>query len=321
MLDRSQLEAFAAIVEHQSFERAANALNITRGAISLRIKALEETLSAVLLVRNRPVLPTVAGEVLLRHVNAVRLLEQDVYRQFAPEGGRHQRARLAVAVNADSLASWFSACTQGLLEALPVALEVLVEDQDHTGPMLIRGEVVGCVCSESKPAQGFEAIRLGTMEYRCVATPAFAQRHFPNGLTVHELCSAPAILFNRKDSLHDDFLKMLFGVEPRQYPRHYFPSPVALLSAIQSGNGYGLVPIQQAQGPLATGELVDLCLKRGLSIPLFWHHWQQEPPLARQVTDFIVRFARAALAFSETPDASPHETESAAKPRARIGAG
>lgn len=300
MLDRDQLEAFAAVVEHQSFERAAAALSITRGAISQRIKLLEEALSAVLLIRDRPVLPTVSGEILLRHVKAVRLLEQEVYREIAPPGTILERARLAVAVNADSLATWFGACSATLLQALPVALEVLVEDQDHTWPMLLRGEVVGCVCTEPKPAQGFDAIRLGMMVYRCVATPAFAQTHFPHGLRTHEAVTVPAVVFNRKDALHDEFLNLLFGVDIERYTKHYFPSPSALLNAIRMGSGYGVVPSDQAQALLDSGQLVDLAPSTPLQVPLYWHHWRQEPYLAQRVTEFITLSARQALVSVST---------------------
>jgi hypothetical protein len=68
MLDRDQLETFAIVVEQQSFDRAANVLSITRGAVSQRIKALEESLSTVQGRRERPVAATHAGEVLPRHV-------------------------------------------------------------------------------------------------------------------------------------------------------------------------------------------------------------------------------------------------------------
>ena len=58
MLDRDQLETFATVVEQQSFDRAASVLSITRGAVSQRIKALEESLSTVLVKRERPVAAT-----------------------------------------------------------------------------------------------------------------------------------------------------------------------------------------------------------------------------------------------------------------------
>ena len=313
MLDRFQLEAFAAVAEYGSFERAADALHITRGAVSQRITALEEALSAVLLIRGRPALPTAAGEIVLRHVKAVRLLEHDIYVGLKARPLRHERTPIAIAVNADSLATWFPACSDALLEQLPVALEIIVDDQDHTSNILSRGEVTGCISTQTEPAQSFSTTFLGDMEYRCAAAPAFAQRYFPQGLTVHDAKSAPAILFNRKDSIHDAFLKAMFGVELRQYPRHYFPSPVALLTAIQRGNGYGLVPLQQAQALLASGQLVDLSPGLGLSIPLFWHHWQQEPLLARQVTELVVSFARAVLALPEQASASPHDVQGTAQ--------
>lgn len=304
MLDRFQLEAFATVAEYGSFEQAANALHITRGAVSQRIKALEEALSTVLLVRERPALPTAAGEVVLRHVKALRLLEHDVYVSLKLRTSGHERTPIAIAVNSDSLATWFDRCSEALLQQLPVALEINVDDQDHTRHMLTRGDVTGCISTESRPSQGFNAISLGSMMYRCAATPAFAQQYFPRGLTSHDARSAPAVLFNRKDSLHDTFLKSMFGVELKQFPRHYFPSPAALLNAIRSGHGYGLVPAQQAEELFASGQLVDLAPQDGLCIPLFWHHWQQEPPLARQVTEFVVEFARAELGQTDPRERS-----------------
>jgi len=315
MLNRDQLEAFAAVVEYQSFERAATAISITRGAISQRIKLLEEALCVVLLIRDRPVLPTAAGESLLRHVKTVRMLEQEVYRQIAPHGKGQERIRLAVAVNADSLATWFSACSAEVLQLLPVALEVLVEDQDHTWSMLLRGDVVGCVSTEPKPAQGFEVVELGAMEYRCVATSAFAQIHFPQGLRANEVASVPAVVFNRKDALHEEFLKLLFGVTMERYVKHYFPSPSALLNAIRMSGGYGVVPEEQARGFLGSGELVDLAPSTPLRVPLYWHHWRQESPLVHRITSLIVQSARHALLF----DAANH-TGSHNKPLTAINA-
>jgi LysR family transcriptional regulator (chromosome initiation inhibitor) len=80
---RQQLEAFAAVIEFQHFGRAATALNITRGAVSQRIKALEEAFGTPLLVRDGGV-PTPAGEVLIRHIQMLRSLEADTLQQLKP---------------------------------------------------------------------------------------------------------------------------------------------------------------------------------------------------------------------------------------------
>ncbi|MBN9206135.1 HTH-type transcriptional regulator ArgP [Methylibium petroleiphilum] len=304
MLDRDQLETFATVAEVQSFERAAALLNITRGAVSQRIKALEESLTTVLLMREKPITPTAAGEVLLRHVKALRLLEGATLGELKPQPGPRVPVPLAIAVNADSLATWFPRALWELLLRRQVALEIVTDDQDHTSGRLARGEVIGCIATDAKPATGFSAECLGAMEYRCYATPDFAAEYFPNGLNVQAVLTAPAILFNRKDSLHDDFLKRQFGFAVDRYPRHYLPSPMALLEGVAVGVGYGLVPSLQAAAAAERGELVDLASDAPVLVDLYWHHWELEPPLSREITDLVVNHAKTQLLAREAPQAA-----------------
>ncbi|MCV0437564.1 MULTISPECIES: HTH-type transcriptional regulator ArgP [unclassified Hydrogenophaga] len=295
MLDREQLETFAVVIEQQSFEKAATALSITRGAVSQRIKALEESLSTVLVLRDRPISPTSAGEVLLRYVKALRVMEGSALQELTPQPKLHAPIPLSIAVNADSLATWFPAVLKELLLSHLVALEVVADDQDHTSQLLCRGEVIGCISTAPKAADGFIAERLGAMEYRCYATPEFASRAFPDGLTVPAVLAAPAVLFNRKDSLHDDFLKSRFGFSIDRYTKHFLPSPVALLEGVAMGAGYGLVPSSQARPLVESGQLVDLCPQHTVMVDLYWHHWELEPPLAHDVTALIVKVAHREL--------------------------
>ena len=179
MLDRDQLETFATVAEEQSFERAAMKLNVTRGAVSQRIKTLEGSLATVLLVREHPVTPTPAGEILLRHVQAMRLLEGAALNELMPTPRPNLPVALAIAVNADSLATWFQKVLQQILLKPQTTIEVISDDQDHTSARLARGEVIGCISTDAKPAVGFLAESLGAMTYRCCAMPAFAAKHFP----------------------------------------------------------------------------------------------------------------------------------------------
>lgn len=295
MLDREQLETFATIIEQGNFEKAAITLNVTRGAVSQRIKALEESLSSVLLVRDKPVVPTDAGEVLLRYVKALRLFEDAALAELVPALSPRCPVPLAIAVNADSLATWFPKLLWPLLLKRRIALEVVADDQDHTVSRLARGEVIGCISTESKPAVGFVADALGEMEYRCYATPEFAAEYFPDGLSAAAVLSAPAILFNRKDSLHDEFLEELFRFRIERYVRHYLPSPSALLDAINAGVGYGLVPSVQARSAIHSGMLIDLAPDNAVFVKLYWHHWVAEPPQAKEITELIVTEGRRVL--------------------------
>lgn len=306
MLDRDQLETFATVAEEQSFERAASLLNITRGAVSQRIKGLEESLAVVLLVREKPVSPTPAGEILLRHVKTLRLLEGGTMRELTPQPGPRSPVPLAIAVNADSLATWFAGALWRLLLERRIALEIVTDDQDHTPARLARGEVIGCISTDAKPAAGFRAECLGAMEYRCYAAPAFAREFFPSGLSVTGVLAAPAILFNRKDSLHGDFLTARFGRVIERYPRHYLPSPLTLMEGIAAGVGYGLLPSLQAAPLAERGALTCLAPDLPLRIELFWHHWEFEPPISRDITAVVVAHAQAQLLPMSPPGTSTH---------------
>jgi len=291
IFDRQQLEAFAAVVEMRHFGEAAAALNITRGAVSLRIKALEATVGSPLVVRDGNT-PTPAGEVLLRHIRVLKILESDTQRQIKPMDG--MRPRVAIAVNADSLATWFEAAAWEIAER-NVALELIVDDQDHTLPLLAKGEAIGCVSTSNDPPTGFLAEPVGMMEYECVANLAFAAQFFPQGLGLRGVLAAPAVLYNRKDRLHAQFLEQFLDFEVRSYATHYFPSPSALLAAIVKGIGYGLVPSLQAKPLIDAGKLIRLAPDHKVEVNLYWHHWETAPSSAQAVSELVVRHARRAL--------------------------
>ena len=294
VFDRQQLETFAVVIELGHFGRAANALNITRGAVSQRINALEASLGTPLLVREGAV-PTPAGEALLRHIQLLRTLEAETLKQIKPEAS--DRTRVAIAVNADSLATWFESVACDIAED-EFVLELIVDDQDHTLPLLARGEAMGGVSTESAAPIGFVAEHIGAMEYECVASPSFAKVHFPHGLTLHRILAVPAVLFNRKDGLHGKFLKSLLGFPVSGYSMHYFPSPGALLAAIQAGVGYGLVPCLQARPLTDSGALVSLAPNHKVSVALYWHHWATAPANARAVSEKVMYHARRCLVQS-----------------------
>src|ERR1700758_737782 len=107
MLDYASLAAVATVVREGSFERAARVLNVTPSAISQRIKQLEERLGCVLILRGPPCYPTAMGQLVNQHVDRVGLLEQELRLALPrPQIGTN-RATLRVAVNADSMGTWF----------------------------------------------------------------------------------------------------------------------------------------------------------------------------------------------------------------------
>ncbi|OGB30619.1 MAG: transcriptional regulator ArgP [Burkholderiales bacterium RIFCSPLOWO2_12_FULL_61_40] len=300
MLDARQLEALAAVLEQGGFGPAAQALNLTLPAISLRIKALEAALGQRLLVRGKTVRATPAGQALLGHVKQLRLMEADLVGalQQGPQTGVPARWQsLSVAVNADSLASWFLPGVAGLLAQQHLLLDVVIDDQDHTHEALKNGDVVGCVSTQQQPMRGCLAEPLGVLRYRCMAAPALAaQCRTPSGaVSVHRLLATPAVIFNRKDGLQDAFLEQHFQLDAPQYPRHFVPAVDAFESALEHGMGWGMVPdpfLVERPGHL---ELHEILPGSAVDVALYWHHWEREPLSAQRLTQAVKQSAKKVL--------------------------
>jgi LysR family transcriptional regulator (chromosome initiation inhibitor) len=290
MLDARQLEAFSAVVEHGGFGPAAQALSLTLPAVSVRIKALEDSLGQRLLVRGKRVRATAAGQALLAHVKQVQMMEADVLSGLkagaAGDAGPRAWQSLSVAINADSVASWFLPGVAPLLQRHRLLLDIVIDDQDHTHDALKSGEVMGCVSTLSKAMRGCVAEPLGAMRYRCVAAPALAQRcrTATGKVSVHRLLSWPAVIFNRKDALQDAFLAQHFGLQQPNYPRHFAPAIDAFEAAIALGLGWGMVPEQQLVGRTDMEEVLPGAT---VDVVLYWQHWARESASAQRLTQAV----------------------------------
>ncbi len=295
MLDYAALNALAAVVREGSFERAARALHVTPSAISQRIRLLEERVGCALVVRGQPCTPTDTGRRMCRHMDRVRLLEAeltDALPAMAPEGSA--RVPLPVAVNADSLATWFAPALAAFAAEAPVLVELSVDDQDHTAEWLRTGAVVAAVTSSARPATGCNSQPLGVMRYRAAASPAFVRRHFAQGVGAGSLSRAPSLLFNTKDELQASWVRRLCHRHV-ELPRHTLPSSHAFVTAALAGMGWGMFPQAMVAPQLADGTLVELVPDTPLDVPLHWQTARAASGLLDGFTRQIVGAARAAL--------------------------
>ena len=300
MLDARQLEALAAVMEHGSFGVAAKALSLTLAAVSLRIKSLEGAMGQRLLVRGKQVRATPAGQALLGHVRQVRLMEADLIAGLRGPGPGQPLQTLSVAVNADSLTSWFLPGVADLLARHQLLLDVVIDDQDHTHDALKSGDVTGCVTTLASAMRGCVAEPLGLMRYRCMAAPALiAQWTTPAGLVQpHRLLASPAVIFNRKDALQDAFLAQHLNLKDALYPRHFVPAVDAFEQALALGMGWGMVPdplLASNAGRRDHGTLAEVLPGRTVDVALYWQHWAHEPVLAQRLTQAVKASAQARL--------------------------
>ena len=288
MLDYAALSALAAVVREGSFERAAQALSVTPSAVSQRIRALEERVGCALVVRGQPCQATDTGRRLCQHVDRVRLLEQELQGALpalAPEG--ISRVALPVAVNADSLATWFAPAVAVFAADAPVLVELAVDDQDHTAAWLRSGAVLAAVTGTARPPAGFNSRPLGAMRYLAAASPAFVARHFPQGVGAGSLARAPSLVFNTKDELQARWVRRLCHRDV-ELPRHALPSSHAFVTAGLAGMGWGLHPQVLITPQLRDGSLVELVPGTPLDVPLYWQH-------ARVASSLVEGLSRAVL--------------------------
>jgi LysR family transcriptional regulator (chromosome initiation inhibitor) len=289
-LDSSQLETFAAVISEGSFEAAARRLHVTPSAVSQRIKALEQRLGQVLVRRGRPCLPTEAGKALVRLAGQVSLLQSETLATIRGAGDA-AATRLPVAVNADSLASWFLPALSAVPDDPLVCFELRTEDQDHSAALLRDGSVMAAVTADSRPVQGCRVVRLGAMRYLGMAAPGYAATWLPDGPGPDALARAPMLMFNRKDMLQHRYLRKLTRRRLAP-PIHFVPSPWAFVEGIRLGLGWGMVPEKIGHDD---PRLVDLSPGRYVDVPLFWQHWNLDSQVLEDLTTAVREAASTAL--------------------------
>lgn len=288
------LETLVAAVDHGTFDAAARALAVTPSAVSQRIKAMEQQTGRVLLQRSAPIRPTADGEIVLRHARQVCLLDDETARALGDTGGGDRDAdptpSLSLAVNADSLATWFLDALADVRRDTDVVFDLHREDQERTAELLRSGSVMGAVTATREPVQGCSSVPLGIARYLAVAAPSFVDRYLAGADTERRMLAAldraPLVDYDRDDGLQQGFLRSVLGHPPRS-PRHFVPTSADFARAVGLGFGWGLLPEEQCFGHLSSGALVVLTPGRHADVALWWQRWNLASPLLDRVTDAV----------------------------------
>jgi len=313
-LPLDQVRTLLAAVDEGTFEAAAQSLHITPSAVSQRIKALEQRTGRVLLLRTKPVRLTASGEVVVRFGRQLARLERDAGAELGLADAAGPTA-LPIAVNADSLATWFLPALADAAGRHDITFDLHRDDQDHTAELLRQGLVMAAVTSSPRAVQGCSVRALGRMRYRAMAAPGFVARWIGAAPLRQALPAAPMVVFDRKDDLQDRFLAAPgvagsrsrsgspavpgpreAAARPGAGARHYVPSSEAFVDAVAAGLGWGMIPEVQGAARLAAGALVDLADGRFVDVPLYWQQWKLDSPALAAVADAVARAAGSVLA-------------------------
>ncbi|WP_301584543.1 LysR family transcriptional regulator ArgP [Halomonas alkaliantarctica] len=283
MFDYKLLHALATVVECGGFERAGDVLGLSQSAVSQRIKALEVRLGQPVLMRHPKLSPTPAGQRLLTHYQQVQLLERDLHQTLPTLD--NAAARLRIAINADSVVTWWASAVTDICQTEGVLLDLVIEDQEVGLKRLRDGDVAACLCSTPTPIAGARCIKVGEMHYQPLASPGYVARYFPEGPSAGAFQRAPAIVFGPHDQLQHRFLAQC-GYHGH-FPYHLCPSSEGFVRLASAGIGYGMVPLLQAAEQLQSGQLVSIAQGHSLTVPLYWHFWRHSGLLVQRLTESL----------------------------------
>jgi LysR family transcriptional regulator (chromosome initiation inhibitor) len=282
------VEALVAIADHGTFDAAARALHVTPSAVSQRIRALEREVGQVVVRRGTPCQPTDAGAALVRLGRQTQLLDEEARAAVEEHGGR---VEVTVAVNADSLATWFRDVLAEVAAQDALVVRLVVEDQAYSAELLRSGEALAAVTSDPHPVQGCRSEHLGFLRYRPAATPEFAER-WRQGRS-HDWQRMPVVVFNAKDALQHDVLRDRGVTEPDVV--HLVPTSADYHEAVRLGLGWGMLPEPQLLPDLDAGRLVTLGGRTHQDVHLYWQRWRIDSTALATLGDVVRRAAGPGL--------------------------
>ncbi|MEM9970607.1 MAG: LysR family transcriptional regulator ArgP [Pseudomonadota bacterium] len=303
--DYDSLVVLAAVVRTGSFEAAAKSLNVTQSAVSQRIKQLEDKVGSILILRGRPCTATEDGQLLCQHVEQVMLMRHELTEQFSAreKAAADQAVAVRIAVNSDSLATWFPEVIHRAADELNLRLEVIPDDQEFTEERLRSGDALAIVTSSDKTIPGCRNFALGSMDYMAVASTAYAERYLADGITLSSAAASPSIRFDRKDTLPQQWMVMAFG-DTAALSSHYVPSYEGHLLCCRDGIGWAMMP-RETVGPLVdSGELVEVVPDVTVRLPLFWQSRSQSNTVLQRLSDVVAAVATERLLPGEAGEAA-----------------
>lgn len=287
MLDYRLLEALAAVIETGGFEKAAQKLHLTQSAVSQRIRQLELKLGQPVVLRGSPPKATPFGRRLNNHLQQVKQLEMGLI-----ETRQDEPLKIRMTVNADSIATWLAPALAACPLSAQMDFDLVVEDQEVGLQRMRTGEVMACICADSRAVNGGAVSSLGHLRYRALASPEFVEQH-QTYLYPEKLVEAPCLIFNHDDRLQHRFLAELSLPAPKR--QHRCPSSEGFVQMALMGLGYGMLPEIQVQEALKDGKLVDVAKAFHLDIPLYWHYWQTESAALAELRKAVIQHASNVL--------------------------
>lgn len=206
-MELKQLEAFVSIATLRSFSAAANRLNITQPAISLRLNALEQELDTLLFDRSgNKIQLTGRGLELLHYAEQIIETAQRLKSTAYGEARSHQKVRIGATDTISN--SWLSLLASQIITSVQhLTFEVITDTTRNLREKLLSGEIDVAFLMGPVHEKGIRNLPLRTYQNEWVAGEA---TKIPRGiLTIDKIAEYPIITY-AKDSATYASIEELF---------------------------------------------------------------------------------------------------------------
>ncbi|AWV20947.1 Transcriptional regulator, LysR family [Roseomonas mucosa] len=294
--DFTELKAFAAVVEHGSFARAAAHLGITPSTLSAILRKLEERLGTRLLHRTtRSLAPSEAGERLLRRLRpaleALEAAEQDARGNAAEPAGL-----LRLNASRISAVHYLAPLLGGFLTAHPaIRVEIAIEDRLVD---IVAGRFDAGIRLGEKLHRDMVAVKLGgELVMKVAAAPGYLARHgrpgHPRDLARH------ACLAYRNPSdgspYRWEFERGAERLEVAVEGPLIVDEPAMLPEIACAGAGIAYQFAHQVDAMIAAGRLVQLLPEWTPPFPGFYVYYPSARQMAPPLRTFLDHLSRTRI--------------------------
>ena len=285
------LRAFEAAARRLSFLRAAEELNVTPGAVSRQIKALETELGVRLFERfNRAVRLTAAGQRLAEGVTQGMATMQAAVAQAQDA----QAGPLAVSVMHSFAARWLVPRVHDFQERHP-DIQVLVAASDMIAD-LVRDRIDVAIRYGKGPYPGFVATRLIATRMFPVCSPKLLETEtFRHPRDLCRTLFLSDVTIQSEEVSWAEWLAAAGAPDVDATRGLQFSNTYLALSAAEAGRGVALAQEAMVVDDLASGRLVR---PFDLAVPSPYSHWiltlpeKAEQPAIRRFRNWLVDQAK-----------------------------
>ncbi|MDB5816720.1 MAG: transcriptional regulator, LysR family, partial [Rhizobacter sp.] len=296
-LNTKFVETFVMLARIGSVRRVAEHLNATPGAISMRLRSLEEELGVTLFDYDRKSLTiTPDGTRLLRYAEG--LLDATRAMQAAATAGSSEpEGRIRIGVLETAVHTWLPELMKGMRTQLPnVEVDLTVDLTVHLADQLMRGNLDFILRVGSEQGSAFAPVEdLMALPIHWVAKKGL----IPKRDAMRRVLGSQLLTQVRGTSPYHAAINLAqqlaarHGMAAGELRISGSPSLAALVSLVREGVGVGIIPGLLVKEQLERGELVELALPAPPAFNVALSHHADAPPIVLRTAEVARQACKA----------------------------